>query len=249
MYKKLNDQEVKIKKIVVNSLRKYYKLQDEKDDLTVEMTAISTSLLKISQDIHYLKPDKYFISAVLEKEEKETFVSNYSSYINMLDKYNHELKELIEFKYKLNYSREKISLQTYKSLTRLSYYLSIAVLLLAVLDHNIDYTIDNYIEYFNQYTLNYQIKEHVKVLCVQEEGDTQEVFDQISKIFNIRKEEFLSIILNDNLKSSRYILKLFYTFAFLHPNIDFNLQNFKIKAKNTKITNKEMKTILNFKNK
>ena len=64
------------------------------------------------------------------------------------------------------------------------------VLLLAVLDHNIDYTIDNYIEYFNQYTLNYQIKEHVKVLCVQEEGDTQEVFDQISKIFNIRKEEF-----------------------------------------------------------
>ena len=72
---------------------------------------------------------------------------------------------------------------------------------------------------------------------------------QISKIFNIRKEEFLSIILNDNLKSSRYILKLFYTFAFLHPNIDFNLQNFKIKAKNTKITNKEMKTILNFKNK
>ena len=167
----------------------------------------------------------------------------------MLDKYNHELKELIEFKYKLNYSREKISLQTYKSLTRLSYYLNIAVLLLAVLDHNIDYTIDNYIEYFNQYTLNYQIKEYVKVLCVQEEGDTQEVFDQISKIFNIRKEEFLSIILNDNLKSSRYILKLFYTFAFLHPNIDFNLQNFKIKAKNTKITNKEMKTILNFKNK
>lgn len=52
MYKKLNDQEVKIKKIVINSLRKYYKLQDEKDDLTVEMTAVSTSLLKISQDIH-----------------------------------------------------------------------------------------------------------------------------------------------------------------------------------------------------
>ena len=85
MYKKLNDQEVKIKKIVVNSLRKYYKLQDEKDDLTVEMTAVSTSLLKISQGIHYLKPDKYFISAVLEKEEKETFVSNYSSYINQIN--------------------------------------------------------------------------------------------------------------------------------------------------------------------
>lgn len=71
MYKKLNDQEVKIKKIVINSLRKYYKLQDEKDDLTVEMTAVSTSLLKISQDIHYLKPDKYFISAVLERKKKK----------------------------------------------------------------------------------------------------------------------------------------------------------------------------------
>ena len=46
------------------------------------------------------------------------------------------------------------------------------------------------------------------MLCVQEEGDTQEVFDQISKIFNIRKEEFLSIILNDNLKIKQVHIKV-----------------------------------------
>lgn len=248
MYKKLNDKEIKIKRIIINNLKKYYKLQDENDDRSIEITAVSTSLLKIHQDLHYLKPDKYFLSALLQNEEKEIFVSNYSTYINMLDEYNHELKTLIEFKYKLNYSMRKISLLTYKSLTRLSYYLNSAVLLLAVFDSDLDYTIDNYMEYLGGYTHNYQIKEQVKILCVQKEDDTIKVLNLISNIFNIRIEHFLLLIFNENLASSRYILKLFYTFAFLHPDINYGFHNFIIKARKIKISNKEMKTILNFKN-
>lgn len=245
MYQKLNEKEVNIKRTISNRLRKYYSWQKENYDLTDEMKSFSTSLIKTSKDMHYSKPDKLFLSAIFQKVEKETLVSNYSMYISMLAEYNPELKELIEFKYKLNYSMKKISLQTYKSLTRLSHSLNIAILLLAVFDRNIDYGIDDYLNFYNQLSENYRIREKEKILRILNEEDTLLVLDEISRLFNIDIDNSTNIdelfLIKD--MTNRESLRIIYTFAFLHPKIEFEEEQFMDKAKKTRMSKKLIATI------
>ena len=103
---------------------------------------------------------------------------------------------------------------------------------------------DNYIDYLNYHSKNYQIREIVKILCVQKEDDTEKVLNKISEIFvsDSCKDVSLSIFTND-IEVSREVLKIVYTFAFLHPNINLDMENFKTKAQQMRLTNKEMRSI------
>ena len=48
---------------------------------------------------------------------------------------------------------------------------------------------------------------------------------------------------SNDIEVSREVLKIVYTFAFLHPNINLDMENFKTKAQQIRLTNKEMRSI------
>lgn len=243
-YRKLSPSEIKIKELVSDNLKTYYDYQLNHYDLSDEIRSFSTSLIRTSNDKHYSKPDSNFLTVILERDEHEYFCKRYSKYLDMLKDYSKELYSVITLKFQFNYTVSDISDELCRDSTVISYMSNKAALLLAVFDTNIDYSVDNYIEYLDNHSKNYQIKERVKILCVQKEDDTEKVLNKISEIFvsDSYKDVSLSIFTND-IEVSREVLKIVYTFAFLHPNINLDMENFKTKAQQMRLTNKEIRSI------
>ena len=235
-YRKLSPSEIKIKELVSDNLKTYYDYQLNHYDLSDEIRSFSTSLIRTSNDKHYSKPDSNFLTVILERDEHEYFCKRYSKYLDMLKDYSKELYSVITLKFQFNYTVSDISDELCRDSTVISYMSNKAALLLAVFDTNI--------EYLDYHSKNYQIKERVKILCVQKEDDTEKVLNKISEIFvsDSDKDVSLSIFTND-IEVSREVLKIVYTFAFLHPNINLDIENFKTKAQQMRLTNKEMRSI------
>lgn len=171
-YRKLSPSEIKIKELVSDNLKTYYDYQLNHYDLSDEIRSFSTSLIRTSNDKHYSKPDSNFLTVILERDEHEYFCKRYSKYLDMLKDYSKELYSVITLKFQFNYTVSDISDELCRDSTVISYMSNKAALLLAVFDTNIDYSVDNYIEYLDNHSKNYQIKERVKILCVQKEDDT-----------------------------------------------------------------------------
>lgn len=237
---KLTEKEKAVKKRVLQQLKA---VDTYAVDLSVDnIPSYSSSIITINPDSTY-KSSK-MIRTVNNRIDKEIIYARYVKYLDNLQKLDLFLRELIEQRCFWNTTFENIAWKRCMDRNRISNLFNKACLILAYFDSSIDFTANDYYSYCKRnHTQSYALQEVVKLLLVQYDNNTKKIAYDIAPIFNILTAEINNLYKAKDFIGVKKFLKLIYSIAYKHPEINFGYEEFINAAKKTEMTRRELHDI------
>ena len=194
-YIALNKKEKEAKKNVMNNL---YKLKDYIENISVsnieDDISFSSSLIIVNQTT---KDDNRILRAVQKRLDIEKLYDRYAKYMSYLENYDSELRDLIEYKYFMNYEIREIAWKCYTDRKKISYLLNKACLILAYYDNEINFSINDLSNYIGRsYSESYKIQDTVHVLIAEHSNATTDTINVVANIFNFLSSDLETIYKN-----------------------------------------------------
>ncbi len=239
---KLTESEKEVKKRVLQQLKivdTYAMYENLSED---NIPSYSSSIITINPDSTYRNCK--LIRTVNKRIDQEIVYVKYVRYLDYLLKLDSFLRDLIEQRCFWNSTFEEISWRCCMDRNRVSCLFNKACLILAYFDSYIDFTANDYYNYCQRnHTQSYALQEVVKLLLIQYNENTKKVTYDIAPIFNILTAELNNLYKSKDIIGVKKFLKLIYSIAYKHPDINFEYEDFIDAAKKIEMSRKELNDI------